>query len=210
MSLKKYATMMSYEISDSEKEIAEKAIRYFDYCQKTLKGCWSHLNLIYDAFKDDQTINPEDLFKRRAALRRYRDKVVDNFNYLKRIAFKCYVVMQPFISDTQTERILKSFVSIIEELEDQVNKLIEIFGNLKSKDFAKDVITAINSIKPTVEELTELIDDRMKNHIQKNILSRNWVSELSKKLQEKVEKKSPLLVELVKEREEALKLNKNI
>lgn len=192
--------MMTFTISDTEKDQAEKALRWFDYCLKLLKQCDEHLNLIFNPFKKDDNISSEKIFKIRAALRGYRDKVVDNFNDFKKSAFKSYVIMQPFTSDTQTEKLVKSFVNSIEDLEVQVNRFVDLFSDLKSEDFAKAIVSAIENIKKEIIKIEQIIDERIKNHLRTNILARNWISGVSDELQEKVEKKSPLVMQLVEER----------
>ncbi len=194
--------MLTYQITDEEKRVAEKALLWFEHCVKVLHQANEHLNLIYDPFKQTPDATPEQVFQYRSALRLYRDKVADNFNLFKKVAFKCYVIMQPFTSDTQTEKILKSFVMAIDDIEKQVNRCIDLFSNLKAPDFTKSLITAIDNIKKEIAELEQIIDDRIKTHIQTNILARNWVDNIGQELQEKVEKKSPLVMELVKQREE--------
>ncbi len=201
-----YAAMMTYRVTDKEKEQAEKAIRWFNHCAKVLDQAENHLDLLYNPFKKTQNIASSDIFKIRAALRRYRDKVVENFNNFKKTAFKCYVIMQPFTSDTQTEKLLKSFTSAIEDIETQVNRFVDLFNNLKSDDFAKGAVTGIELIKKEIAQLKQIIDERIIHHLQGNILARNWVDNISEELQEKVEKKSPLVMQLVQER---LKLNED-
>lgn len=192
--------MMTYQISDNEKERAEKAMRWFNHCLKLLEQCDEHLNLLYNPFKKSPDITVEKIFERRAMLRTYRDKVVDNFNKFKKAAFKAYVIMQPFTSDTQTEKLMKSFVSSIEDIEIQVNRFVDLFGNLKLEDFSKAVVTGIENIKKEIVQLEQIVDERVKDHLQTNILARNWVDNVSNELQEKVEKKSPLVMQLVEDR----------
>ncbi len=199
-----YTSMLTYQISDNEKDQAEKAIRWFNHCLKLLEQCDEHLNLIYNPFKKSPDIIPDKIFERRSILRNYRDKVVDNFNKFKKAAFKSYVIMQPFTTDTQTEKLMKSFVSSIEDIEIQVNRFVDLFDNLKSEDFSKGVIVAIENIKKEIVQLNQVVDERIKNHLQTNILARNWVDGISSELQEKVEKKSPLVMQLVEDRMKTL------
>lgn len=192
---------MSYQVSDKEKLQAEKALRWLEFCLKILKQSSDHLNLIYNPFKKNSSLPADRVFKYRAALRRYRDKVVDNFNNFKKVSFKCYVLLQPFTSDTQIEKLLKSFVMAIDDIEKQVNRFIDLFSDLKSPEFAKAVVSGIDNIKKEVVQLEQIIEDRMKNHIRNNILARNWVDTISQELQDKVERKIPLVIQLVQERE---------
>lgn len=192
--------MMTYQITNEEKERAEKAMRWFSHCMKLLEQCDDHLNLIYNPFKKNTELPMDKIFERRSALRLYRDKVVENFNVFKKAAFKAFVIMQPFTSDTQTEKIMKSFVSSVEDVEVQVNRLVDLFSNLKSEDFSKGLISAIDNVKKEIAQLKQIVDERIKTHLQTNILARNWIDGVSDELQEKVEKKSPLVMQLVEDR----------
>src|SRR5260221_8779013 len=141
--MNKYAALMSYEVSDEKKEQANKSLIYFDHLLKMLKSCNDYLNLIYTPFKNAQNVNPEQAYQARAGLRRYRDKVVDNFNSFKRFAFKCFLMMQPFSSDIQIIKLNKSFVLCISDIEKQVNRFVDLFADLTSKDFSPGVVKAI-------------------------------------------------------------------
>ena len=200
-----YNSQITYDVSEEEKEKADKALTWFGYLNDSLKQSTEHLNLIYNPFKKNSTISPDLVFKRRAALRRYRDQVAKNFNKFKKIAFKCFVLLQPFASDTQTTKLIKALVMSIGDIEKQVNKFIELFSDLKSENFAQAVVKAIENIKKESEQLEQIIDDRIKDHLQNNILARSWVDSISQDLQEKVERKTPFITRLVEERERTLK-----
>lgn len=197
---KVYAVELTYDVPDAEKDKAAKIVLYLDQIMKMIYTCENHLNLIYTPFKDNTSITPAQIFAARAALRRYRDKVVDNFNEFKKNAFKCFVLLQPFSIDTQVVKLSKSFVLSISDIEKQVNRFADLFSDLESKDFAQAIVKSIDNIKKELEQLKQIVDDRIKNHIQTNILSRNWVDNVSDELQEKVEQKIPLSIKLVEER----------
>jgi hypothetical protein len=200
-----YAVQLSYEVPDEDKDRANKALLRFDYLLKVMKECNSHLDLIYTPFKDNPNIAPEQIFKVRAALRRYRDKMADNFNRLKRIAFKCFVALQPFSTDTQVIKLNKSFVLSIGDIEKQVNRCIELFSNLEAKEFTQGIVKAVENIKKEIAQLEQIIEDRIKDHLITHILAQNWTDAVSESLEEKVEQKLPFSVELVNERNEKLK-----
>jgi hypothetical protein len=201
---KLYAAYMSYEVPSEEKDKASKAIRYFQYLLKIMKTCDEHLELMHTPFKDNNDLSTEQAYEARAALRRYRDKAIDNFNTFKEQAFKCFILLQPFSVDTQFVKLNKSFVFAISDIEKQVNKFAELFSNIEAKEFGKNMVAAIESIKKEMSKLHQIIEDRIIDHIQTNILARNWVDNVSDKLQEKVENKIPLAVELVNERRKML------
>ena len=195
---KVYAASMTYDVPDGEKDQASKIIIHLDNLLTAITKCEEQLDLIYTPFKD-QTSTSDQIFAARAALRRYRDRLVDNFNDLKRQAFRCFLLMQPFSIDTQIVKLSKSFVLAISDVEKQVNRFVDLFNNLKSKDFSQTVVKAVDNINSELAQLKQIIEDRMKNHIKNNILARNWVDDVSDELQEKVEIKVPLSLKLLEE-----------
>jgi hypothetical protein len=199
-----YSTQMSYDITNDEKVQAEKALMAFEYALKVLNLADQHLNIMFIPFKDHGDIKPEEILKFRAALRRFRDKAIENFNNFKIAAFKCINLIQTFSSDTQTAKLIKSFISSVEDMENQVNNFSKLFESLESKDFVQKVVQIIDGIKKEIKQLNQIVEDRIRTHIQTNILGKTWVDSISKDLQVNVEKKTPLLIELNKERQKEL------
>jgi hypothetical protein len=202
-----YAISMTYDVTDAEKQKAEKALLYFNYAIKLLNLASDHLNIMKTPFKENSETSEEEIMKIRAALRRFRDKAVSNFNDFKIESFKCVNIMQEFSSDPQIIKIMKSFISSIEKLEDNVNDFVDLFNDLSSKDFVKNIVENIELIQNKCEEIEEIIDNRIKNYIQENILSKSWVDSISNDLQLKVEKKTPLLIDLFNKRQDQLNEN---
>ena len=199
--MKAYAVQLSYDVQSEEKDRANKVILYLDYILKLLKKCNEHLDLIYTPFKDNPNITPAEAYKARAGLRRYRDRVADNFNDLKRNAFRCFMLLRGFESDTQTSKLTKSFVVSIGDIEKQVNRFLDLFSDLESKDFGATVVKAIENIKKEISQFEQTIEDRIKTHVQDNILARSWTENVSNELKERVEKNIPFSIKLVEERD---------
>lgn len=204
MSIKRYAIQLSYSVTDEEKEKAEKALAYYNFLLKTMKEALAHLDLIYVPFKDGEAITPEQSWKARAALWRFRDANIEIFNKVKRISFKCFALMHDFSSDAQVVKLNKSFVLAIGDIEKQVNRFAELFADLRSKEFGASVIKSIENIKKESAQLEQIIEDRIMAHIENNILNRTWVDLVSKELQEKIEDKIPNSIRLVNDRNKIL------
>lgn len=198
---KAYAVQMSYDVSVAEKEQAEKSVVCFKFTNKKLKKASEHLNIMKNPFKDNPEIPSKDIMKARAAIRRFRDESVDNFNNFKKYAFKCIQIMQTFGSDTQIIKLIKSFINSIDELEKEVNKFVDLFSDLQSKEFAKEVVSSIDNIQKQCEELSSLMEERIVNYIQSNVLATSWVDTIGNELQLKIEKKKPLILELFNQRQ---------
>ncbi len=195
---------MSYEVSDSEKRQAEQALLYFQSADKLLMQASDHLNIMKTPFKDNPDMTPEDVMKARAVIRRFRDTSIDNFDEFKKAAFQCVNLMQTFATDTQTLKLIKSFIASIDELEVKVNKLSDLFNDLRAKDFAKNVVSNLEDVQKQCDEIDQIIDERIKSHIQKNILATSWVDSISNDLQMKIEQKTPLIIDLFNKRQDRL------
>jgi hypothetical protein len=201
---KSYVVQMSYDVTVAEKSYAQKAILSFKYCNKLLVKATDHLNIMKNSFKDTPEIPIEDVMKARAAIRRYRDQSVKNFNEFKRVAFKCVKIMHAFGSDTQVIKLIKSFISSVDALEKEVNNFVDLFDELQSKEFSKNIVSAIESIQDKSEEISDLIEDRIIDYIQSNVLANSWVDSVGEELNMKIEKKKPLILELYNKREDQL------
>lgn len=201
---KAYSVQMTYDVSDAEKAEAEKALIYFSHGLKMLTMASDHLNIMKTPFKSNPDLPPDEVMKARAAIRRFRDKSIDNFNDFKKVAFKCVNVMQNFASDTQTVKLMKSFITSIDDLEQKVNVFADLFADLESKDFPTKVVASIETIQKQCEDIEEIIDERIKKHIQTNILATSWVDSVSNDLQMKIEQKTPLILDLFNKRQDQL------
>jgi len=199
--------MMTYEVSDEEKMQAERALIYFDHTIKQLKLASNHLDLMKTPFKNNPEMDPKEVMKARAPIRRFRDKSVENFNLFKRSAFQCVKLMQDFSNDTQTLKLMKSFISTVNDLEDKVNRFVELFSDLEEKDFANNVVSFIEDIQSKCDDIEEIVDDRIKDHIRQNILATSWVNSVGNDLETKIEPKVPLILDLFNKRQDALNNN---
>jgi hypothetical protein len=201
---KAYSVQMTYDVSNGEKRQAEKALLCFSQALKRLNVASEYLNIMKTPFENNQDMKPDEIMKHRAAIRRFRDKSVEKFNKFKTMAFTCVNTMQDFATDTQTLKLMKSFISSIDDLEIKVNKFVDIFNDLESKDFVKDIVSNITEIQTQCDEIDDSIDERIKNHIQSNILASSWVDSVSNDLQMKIEQKTPLMIDLFNKRQEQL------
>jgi len=199
-----YLVQMTYDVSDEEKMTAERALVHFNHAGKLLQLASDHLDVMKTPFKNNPDMDPKEVMKARAAIRRFRDKSVENFNVFKVAAFQCVKLMQDFANDTQTLKLMKSFISTVNELENKVNRFVDLFTDLETKTFSSDVVNSIEAIQNECEDIQEIIEDRVKDHIQQNILATNWVDAVGDELEMKIEPKTPLILDLFNKRQDQL------
>ena len=201
---KAYSIQMHFGVPESEKRIAEKAEEYFEQLISGLQDAKDYLDLIYVPFQKHQNIDMEMVTDYRKTFKEYRDQVKLKFSKMVKKAYKCVALMNAFSTDTATEEIMESFIGAIRELDKYVDTFVSIFSNLNSSEFRDHLISTIDSLKKQMNQIEQLIRDRILEHIDSNILAKNWAKDISEDNSEPIEERVPLVVQLFKERQKAL------
>lgn len=203
---KAYSIQMRFDIPESEKRIAEKAEEYFNQILLSVRDAKEYLDIIYVPFQKHQNIDMEMITEYRKTFRDYRDQVKLKFINIIKKAYKCVALMNNFSTDTATEELMDSFIGAIRELDKYVDTFVSIFSNLNSSEFRNYLISTIDSLKKQMNQVEQLIRDRILEHIDSNILVKNWAKDVSNHFDdEPIEERVPLVVQLFKERQKALK-----
>jgi hypothetical protein len=201
-----YAVQMSFNVPDSERRVAEKAKEYFKYLTSLLKLSGEYLKLVAEPFKKYSPLDPDELVENRILLRKIERAVSRKFRKISRASRQCISLMHTFSMDTRTEEMMNSFNDAQEEVQKQVQTFLSIFSDLNSPEFGNNLISSVEAIRKQVNQLRQLINDRIIEHIDGNILAHNWYDTVSKKNQDQAtQEKVPLMVELFRERQQALK-----
>lgn len=203
--VKAYGVQMNFEIPESEKRIAEKAAESFENFLAQNKLLLEYLNFLYVPFSKVQSLDTNEVVENRDILRKYKKELKTKLENLIKAAYSGVALMSEFSTDASVEELMNSVVTQMKEFEKQGNYLLSIFSNLNSQDFQDSLITAIELVKKQGSQLKQLINDRVLEHIDTNILAKNWESLVNEKFNKKIKSKVPLLVELYKERQQALK-----
>lgn len=195
---------MSFDVPDSEKRLAEKASECFDELVSLLRKGSRHLSLIYDPFSKVPQVDQKLIYKYRRVMRRYRNQIKENYTKIMQKARQCTILMAEFSNDTHTVSMMNSFIASIEDLKKAVNRLLPLFSDLSTPAFKDSLISAITNTKQQGNQVKQLINDRILDHIDGNILAKNWTSNVTDEFQNKVYEKLPLIVQLYKDRQKAL------
>ncbi len=207
MSLFKLAETIELSISipDDERKIAASAVVHFEKLVKKLQALNKHLNLIYNPFKEYQTVSAESVHQYRKAIWEYRKQIIENFHKVKELALICVRDLSHFDSDTHITELLSAFSDDIGDVEDQITSLTSILSNWDTGNYKNNVTTAIETLKTEIAEIRKLIYDRIIDHINTNILAKNWVDNISEELNMSIKQQEPLIIQLYQEREKKLK-----
>ncbi len=198
------AIEMAFNIPDTEKEVAEQALKQFEAILNSLNLAKDHLDIIYEPFKQHENISPKVIVEKRGVINRYKQQIKKNYNKVKQSALLAIEKLNYFAIDTHILELINSFKDSIQDLEKQVNILLDILDDYESADFRETLLASIENIKKQSVQIDKLIRDRIINHIDTNILAKNWMTNMSNELKMKINDKIPLVTQLFNERQEAL------
>lgn len=207
MRLSKFAQSvnMSLDVPSAEKKIAQVCVRRFQNLSKKLDGFDKHLDILYNPFKSHENVTEESVVENRAALRRYRDKIKENFAELKVFIISCIKELNYFSYDLTVSELIKSFDDSISDCEDSIEELLICLDNWQDKDYRANIMKNMDNVRKFTSEIEKLINDRIINHINTNILAKNWTDSLDEELRSSIKEKEPYIKQLHKEREDKLK-----
>lgn len=164
---------------------------------------------MYDPFKEAQSIKPEDVFKFRGAIHRYKEEIEKNFNKVKTASFLAIMKLNYFTSDTHIMELINTFRDGITGVGDQVNILLDGLDDYKAIDFRDKVITGVDAIKKSALEIDKIVKERIIDYIESNILIKNWMSDTSDELKVKIKPHVPYITQLFEEKQKNLNVTKD-
>lgn len=201
---KAYSIQMNYSVPESEKQIAKQAEAYLEYLENKLDKFSQYLDIIYLPFKKYHNVDMEMITEYRRTFIQYKDEVKKRFLSINDLVYKIIKLLNNFSSDTSTSEIVESFINSVKDLEKYVETFVSIFSNFNDNDFSKYIISTIDSINKQINQTKQLVKDRLVEHIDTNILAKDWMSDLETKIDLEENTNLPLVMRLFRERQEAL------
>ena len=195
---------LSIDIPDSEKKIAAKIVMRLEKMVKKLDYFNKHLNIMYNPFKEYNTVSQESIEKYRGSIWKFIKQIKENFEKIRGIAIVVVRDMKSFSSDTHIVQLISTFTDDFGDIEDQVISLNNVLSNWNHPHFKNNVISAMEGLKKEIAEMRKLIYDRIIDHINTNILVKNWVDDVGEKMNLDLREKEPAVSRLYKEREKKL------
>lgn len=182
--MKKIALQLNYEISEQEKKQAVVVINLFNDVLDKLSLVVQHLKFMENSFSSDKdSITPDEVLNRRAALRQFRDKLIDLFNDM--IFDKSNEGILPalksaeiFDSDMKISNLKNLVTDSFVSLKDHTNKFIELFSDLEDKEFVQNVIAGIGVVLKEASKFEEIIRNNFLKYIKENIFPQNVESKI--------------------------------
>lgn len=168
----------TYDLSSEEQQQAQQLIIYIDYSKKVLLEAKGFLDTIKIPFKNNPNMKSEELLNQRAYLRKFRDDTLAKFNNFKISAYYVINLLSRFSSDPQINSMSKALIEAVSAIEDSLTKFQEMFNNIESNTFVKDIIDNCELLQSKMKDLESIIDERIKKYILTNVLGQNWVDQM--------------------------------
>lgn len=182
--MKKIALQLNYEISEQEKKQAVVVINLFNDVLDKLSLVVQHLKFMENSFSSDKdSITPEEVLNRRAALRQFRDKLIDLFNNMILDKNKSGILpalksAEIFDSDMKITNLKNLVTDSFVSLKDHTNKFIELFSDLEDKEFVQNVIAGIGVVLKEASKFEEIMKNNFLKYIKENIFPQNVESKI--------------------------------
>lgn len=207
MTLRKIAETieLSIDIPDSEKKLGGKIVLRLEKMVKKLDVFNKHLNILYNPFKEYATVSEESVQKYRGSLWKYTKQIKENFEGIRDIAILIVRDLKHFDNDTHVTELVGTFTDDFGDIEDQVISITQVISNWEHPQYKNNVVSAMELLKKEIAEMRKLIYDRIINHINTNILAKNWVDSASEEKSLELREKEPAVSRLYKEREKRIK-----
>lgn len=191
---------MSYQVSNQEKDLAKKSIDVFNATIITLSKAEVYLSEIKSPFEKDPNISSDKIWEYRAAFWKFRDEFVKKVDFFKKACFICIKVTRPFSFDTQVINLLSSFSNTVEEFDKAVRDFVDLFKDLKTKEFGTELIKIIGKLEENASKIKDLISERVIPHIEKNILATTWTDDVGAKIRSTIGDRKRPIVDIEKSR----------
>lgn len=195
---------MSFDIPESEKIAAQGVIDILKKVLANLDIAKKHLNDMYEPFKGANEIPSEELENIRGQISRYKDQVKDNFEQVKLLAGYAMAKLNQFSSDTHVMELENTFADSFSDLESQVNIIMDILNDIEAADFKDRFIVGVEAVRTEAFEFEKLVNDRVIDYIDTNILAKNWMEDVQRALDGNIEARVPYITQLFHERQKAL------
>ena len=204
---------MSLSIPEEELEQAKVLVDLLKLLVRRLDNFNNYLDHLYNPFKDHKSVSEESVIKYRGTLWRYTEEIIKDFGddkdtskklsswSIKKIALVCASRLQRFSSDTQISKLLTTFTDDISNIESTVENMVKVIRNYETATYKDNVVKSMESVKREVVELSKIIEERIIDYVNTNILAKNWVEDFGEDFGIKTENKDPYIVRLYKERQ---------
>jgi ribosomal protein S13 len=173
-----WLTPRSVPFSEEEKQDARTAMSKLSGFLRRLWAAQQHSERLMDVLNKTPDTPPEQLFSIRHLIRRFRDEVRHHFAALLPVFSEAISTLNPFLKDTDTGRMRESLIDAMQQLSEVVETYMETFEDFGSPDQVQRLKALFQKIKQLSQGVESVIEGRLRDHFEKNILRRQKIGDL--------------------------------
>lgn len=173
-----WLTPRSVPFSDEEKQEARLAMTKLGEFLKQLWAAQQHSERLMDVLNKSPDVPSEQLFSIRHLIRRFRDEVRQHFVQLIPSFSAAITTLNPFIKDTETSSIRETLIDAVQQLSEVVETYMETFEDFNAPDQIQRLKSLFQKIKQLSQGIESIVETRLRDHFEKNILRRQKISDL--------------------------------
>jgi hypothetical protein len=173
-----WQTPRSVPFSEEEKQAARASMLQLGGFLRQLWAAQQHSERLMDVLNKSPNTPTEQLFSIRHLIRRFRDEVRQHFTALLPAFSNAITTLNPFVKDTETGRIRESLIDAMQQLSEVAETYMETFEDFNAPDQIQRLQALFQKIQQLSQGIESVIEGRLRDHFEKNILRRQQISEL--------------------------------
>jgi regulator of replication initiation timing len=187
------------DVPESDKKVAERAIATLKSTTTMLKHSEDILDKIYDPFKNNPQSSQDSIKDAAAAIFRYKENIKKTFSEIKYMILKSIGLFIYFDSGTKAHEMNESLKELSEKLDFAVVALLDSMDDTDDVDFQSAIVKSIDDVKAASKDVVELINDRIVDYLENNVLNTNWFNKSKSDIEMEMLERTPNLIKLYEE-----------
>ena len=168
-------------VSDTERMVAKELKQEFKVILKKLDNALDSIIDLKEAIVKQRPTQEELKNKYMGRLLRYRRKIRSLFNDFLQ-STKLSLEKMAKISDPETIRLREIIIAQVEEMSDGAESVLDLLDEVQRDGFTASLEGIVSQMQKRQLSIIDVIDDRLFNHLDHDILGRMKISELRLKI----------------------------
>lgn len=164
-------------VPTAKKDAAKKILFFLKKIDKKLGDLNDYLDKLYNPFKEFSEVSPESIKEHRGVFHDYSEEIENIYLELKDMSATVVYALKIFEYDSEFLELTKSIEGDFGDLSDLIEELRDGLSNYEDVEYQQNVISTIDKIKEKVESFEDSINNRLVEHINKNVLVKTWLDD---------------------------------
>jgi hypothetical protein len=193
----------AFSVPVEEKQVATESNELLKAVIWSANKINNHLKIIHGPFSKTDSIPANAILNNRGYLFRFKETLLELFSEFKKRSFLAIKKLNFFNKDSHIKELINSFINDVGDLEKITNDIVEAITSYKDPDYSSNIVSLIDSFEEIELQVENFINDRIIDHIDTNILARNWMDNTDDNFDSTLVEEIPFVTQLLQEREKA-------